>query len=155
MICQEAYGAIVDCSSPLFVTDMCRSLGCIFRVGPVASAAGAMAWALCERSMPHFTERPNQFRFEVCGPEHLAKIQRKPDSIFRQGPHGEIVDLGSHLSVTDRCRSLVDKLRGGQWVAEAMVSSLCESRMPQSTERLIRASFEVCSPTLCKIVAKT
>ena len=59
--------------------------------------------------------------------------------MFRQGPHGAIVDLDSHLSVTDRCRSLVDELRGGQWVAEAMVSSLCESRMPQSTENLIQA----------------
>ena len=64
---------------------------------------------------------------------------RKLDSLISQGPHGANVDLDSHLSVTDRCMSLVDIFRGGQWVAEATVSSLCESRMPQATESVIQA----------------
>merc|ERR1711994_766325 len=98
-----------------------------------------MVSSLCESRMPKSTESLIRTRFEVCVPQHFAKIQRKPDSLICQGPHGANVDLGSHLSVTDRCRSLVDIFRGGQWAAEAMVSSLCESRMPHSTASLIQA----------------
>ena len=62
----------MDLDSHLSVTDRCMSLVHIFRIGPLA--AGAMASALCESSMPDLTESQIQARFEVCFPEHFAKI---------------------------------------------------------------------------------
>ena len=128
MFRQRPHGASVDLDSHLSVTDRCRSLVDELRGGQWV--AEAMVSSLCESRMPQCTENRMQAWFEVCVPQHLTKIQRKPGSTLREGPHGAIVDLGSHLSVTDKCRSLVDKLRGGQWVAEAMLCSWYESRCP-------------------------
>ena len=126
------------------MTDRCRSLVRIFRVGPVA--AGAKASALCEGSMPDNSERQIQIRFKfVSQSTSPHKKLKNQIHFFARGPWGN-VNLDSHMSVTDRCRSLVDMFTGGQGLAEAMVSSLCESRMPQCTKRLIQGCFKVCAP---------
>ena len=63
----------------------------------------------------------------------------KMDAMTRQRAHVAFVDLDSHLSVTGRCRSLVGEFRGGQSVAAVMVSSVCDSEMPHSTESALQA----------------
>ena len=60
--------------------------------------------------------------------------EKKLAAMIRQGPRGAIVEFDSHLSVTGRYMSLADKFRGGQRVAEAIVSSLREGGMPKSSK---------------------
>ena len=47
----------------------------------------------------------------------------------------------SHLSVTDRCMLLRDI-----FVGLAMGSTLCESRLPKSSERGVQVRFNFCVP---------
>ena len=52
------------------------------------------------------------------------------------------MDLDSHLSVADRCRSLVHILRVGPVAAGAKASALCEGSMPGNGERQIQSRFK-------------
>ena len=88
----------MDLDSHLSVTDRCRSLVHILRVGPVA--AGAKASALCEGSMPGHSERQIQSRFKFVCQGHFAEKTKKTDSMVRQGPLSEC-GLGVSL-VCDR-----------------------------------------------------
>ena len=77
----------MDLDSHLSVTDRCRSLVHILRVGPVA--AGAKASALCEGSMPGNSERQIQSRFKFVCQGHFAekiKYKKKQTQWFAKGP---------------------------------------------------------------------
>ena len=133
----------MDLDSHLSVTDRCRSLVHILRVGPVA--AGAKASALCEGSMPGNSERQIQSRFKFVCQGHFAEKSKKADSMVRQGPLSE---CGPGLSpVCDRqVQVTVPHFRVGPLAAGPMASALCERSMPDWAESLIQARFEVCSP---------
>ena len=64
----------MDLDSHLSVTDRCRSLVRIFRVGPLA--AGAKASALWEGSMPDNSKRQIQIRFKFFSQSTSPKIRK-------------------------------------------------------------------------------
>ena len=74
----------MDLDSHLSVTDRCRSLVHIFRVGPVA--AGAKASALCEGSMPDNSERQIQIRFKFVSQSTSPKNQENQIQWLARGP---------------------------------------------------------------------
>ena len=107
---------------------------------------------MCEISMHLVPKARIQLRFShvPCVPhckfcESGQGFVRQELGVGSQNQDLKNVHLDSHLSVTGGCRSLVNEFRGGQWVTEAMVSSLCNSRMPQSKASQIQDGFEVCA----------
>ena len=74
----------MDLDSHLSVTDRCRSLVHIFRVGPLA--AGAKASALCEGSMPDNSERQIQIRFKFVSQSTSQKHRKIKLFFFARGP---------------------------------------------------------------------
>merc|ERR1712141_391365 len=103
-----------------------------------------MASALCEGSMPDNSERQIQSRFKFVSQGHFAEKSKKQIQWFARGPCAN-VDLDSHLSVTDRCRSLVHIFRVGPVAAGAKASALCEGSMPDNSERQIQNRFKFLS----------